>query len=137
MKKILIILVVGFMASCSNDDNVSTKNDSTIYGKWYNKDIVVNGVTIPYDDHEICGKDYIEFYDTNKIRSVDVWNCVEELDWIGSFSKVNNTLNIINGEFSREVTILVLSSEILSYQFLYDVDEDGIDEEVIQSFTRN
>ena len=89
MKKLLLLLAIIITISCSKDDQ-QTQTEQSIYGKWYHKEIEVNNITIPYDDHEPCGKDYIEFYDQNKIRSIDVWSCVEDIDWIGTFSKTNN-----------------------------------------------
>lgn len=105
-------------------------------GKWYYKETKVNGNVIPYQDHEACGKDYIEFYYTNKIKSVDIWDCEEDVDWTGTFSKDKNfiTFNILGQE--RMVEVMELSEHVFSY--VYDVDEtgDGITEQYIAIFER-
>ncbi|MBC7524342.1 MAG: hypothetical protein H7239_07885 [Flavobacterium sp.] len=84
MKKIILILLGIALSSCSKSKNDEVIPVYTINGKWYYKETVVNGINFPYTDHEICGKDYIEFYDTNSIKSIDVFNCVEVLDWVGT-----------------------------------------------------
>ena len=100
------------------------------------KEIVVNNVTIPYDDHEPCGKDYIEFYDQNKIKSIDVWSCQEDIDWIGTFTKSNNNLTISNGSESKTVEIIELNTNSLIYKYDFDADNDGTNEHYIEKFTR-
>jgi len=136
MKKIVLIFSMAiFFISCSNDDN-SSSAEITIYGKWHQKEVTINSITIPYDDHEACGKDYIEFYDQNKIRSVDVWNCQEDTDWIGTFTKTNNFLIISNGFENRTVEIIELTSESLAYKYDHDENGDGIDEHYTEKFTR-
>jgi hypothetical protein len=73
MKKIYFLLfALSFIACNNDDDNSTTPETPSILGKWYYGDMVVDGEVIPYDDHEDCGKDYIEFYDVDKIRSVDI-----------------------------------------------------------------
>lgn len=136
MKKFIIVLSSLLLIGCSNDDE-STQTQQSIYGKWFHKEIVVNNIVFPYDDHEPCGKDYIEFYDQNKIRSIDVWDCEEDVDWIGSFVKTNNNLTISNGSESRTVEIIELNENSLIYQYHYDENNDGINEHYIEKFTRN
>ena len=135
MKKLLLLLAIIITISCSKDDQ-QTQTEQSIYGKWYHKEIEVNNITIPYDDHEPCGKDYIEFYDQNKIRSIDVWSCVEDIDWIGTFSKTNNNLTISNGTESRTVEIIELNGNSLNYKYDFDDNNDGINEHYIEKFTR-
>lgn len=136
MKKISsVFLTLLFLVSCSSDDD-SSSTGVTIYGKWHQKEVTINNITIPYDDHEPCGKDYIEFYDHNKIRSVDVWNCEEDTDWIGTFTKTNNFLTLSNGIENRIVEIIELTSEALAYKYDHDENGDGVDEHYIEKFTR-
>lgn len=106
----------------------------SILGKWYHKEMVINNVVFQYDDHEPCGKDFIEFYNINKIRSVDIWSCAEDVNWIGTFSKINNTLKIKNGTEERIVEIVTLSSNSLSYKYTFDGNNDGINENYIETF---
>lgn len=136
MKRIIFILIVVCISSCSKDDDYYSQSAQSIYGKWYYKETVINNTTYPYDDHEPCGKDYIEFYDTNKIKGVDIWNCEEDIDWIGTFTKSNNSLTISNGFENRVVEIIELNSTSLSYKFFFDENGDGINELYIEKFTR-
>lgn len=136
MKRIIFILIVVCISSCSKDDDYYSQSAQSIYGKWYYKETVINNTTYPYDDHEPCGKDYIEFYDTNKIKGVDIWNCEEDIDWIGTFTKSNNSLTILNGFENRVVEIIELNSTSLSYKFFFDENGDGINELYIEKFTR-
>lgn len=99
--------------------------------------MVVDNTVIPYDDHESCGKDYIEFYDTDKIRSIDVWNCEEDLDWMGTFTKAGAILTISNGNESRTVEIIELTTESLAYKYDYDDDGNGTNEHYIEKFTKH
>lgn len=125
MKKIILLLIVSFTLSCSKDDEQQTQTVQSIYGKWYQKEIVVNNITVPYDDHETYGKDYIEFYEKNKIRSIDVWSCVEDIDWLGTFTKSKNNLTISNGLESRIVEIIELNQNSLIYKYDFADDNDG------------
>lgn len=136
MKRIIFILIVVCISSCSKDDDYNSQSAQSIYGKWYYKETVINNTTYPYDDHEPCGKVYIEFYDTNKIKGVDIWNCEEDIDWIGTFTKSNNSLTISNGFENRVVEIIELNSTSLSYKFFFDENGDGINELYIEKFTR-
>ena len=121
--------------SCSKD-NEQEQMAQSIYGKWYHKEIVINNIIFPYDDHESCGKDYLEFYDENKIRSIDVWVCQENVDWIGDFLKSGNNLTISNGSESRTVEIIELTAHSLVYKYAFDQDNDGTVENYIEKFDR-
>jgi hypothetical protein len=137
MKKTSLLLISIIMLSCSKDEEQPIQIvEQNIYGKWYYKEVVVNNATIPYDDHETCGKDYIEFYDQNKIKSIDVWSCQEDVEWIGTFTKSNNNLTISNGSESRTVEIIELNTNSLIYQYDYDDDIDGTNEHYVEKFTR-
>ena len=136
MKKIILILIIVCVSSCSKDDDNNSQSSQSIHGKWYYKETVIDNTTYPYDDHEPCGKDYIEFYDTNKIKGVDVWDCEEDIDWIGTFTKSNNSLTISNGFENRVVEIIELNSTSLSYKYFFDENGDGINEYYIEKFTR-
>lgn len=136
MKKIILILIIICLSSCSKDDDNNSQSSQSIYGKWFYKETVIDNITYPYDDHEPCGKDYIEFYDTNKIKGVDVWDCEEEIDWVGTFTKSNNSLTISNGSESRVVEIIELNSTSLIYKYYYDENGDGVNESYIEKFTR-
>ena len=137
MKKLSILLLAVTLYSCSNNDDVKlpTKNGD-ITGKWYYKQLLVGGAVIPYDGHEECGKDYIEFYDTNKIKRVDISDCEEDVFWIGTFTKESDVLTITLNDNSNTVTITELSEHILSYQYEGDEDGNGTNEVYIATFER-
>ena len=78
----------------------------------------------------------MEFYDENKIRSIDVWVCQEDVDWIGTFTKSGNNLTISNGTESRTVEIIELTANSLVYTYDFDQDNDGIVENYIEKFDR-
>lgn len=136
MKRFSLILLVALSAACSNDDDKKYDFSGTIYGKWYQKETVVNGTTFPYDDHETCGRDYWEFYDGDKVRSIDVWDCEEEMDWIGTFERNANRLSIYDGFDTREVEITKLTSNSFTFEFDADENEDGTSEHYTVRFTR-
>lgn len=114
--------------SCSKKDSEETLS---ITGKWNFKETIVNGVTYPYEDHEPCGKDYIEFFGENGVRSVDVFGCEAIVDWTGTYSKNGNSLIIINGEETIVSQIIEFTPTKLSFQFNYDNDGNGVLEDTI------
>lgn len=137
MKKLRLIFAFLLVAGCSADDENSAQINESIFGKWYHKEIIINDIIFPYDDHEPCGKDFIEFYEENKIKSIDVWECEEDLIWIGTFIMSNSNLTISNGSESLTVEIIELNSISLAYQYYFDDNNDGINELHIEKFTRN
>lgn len=139
MKKLILVSIIIILVGCSKEENptiLPVQVEESIYGKWFYKEIIVNNITIPYDDHEPCGKDYIEFYEENKIRGVDIWDCQQDIDWIGTFLKTNTNLTIYNGGQSRTVEIVELNTNSLIYKYDYDDNNDGINEKYIEKFTR-
>ena len=137
MKKVCLLLLIAGFAGCSSDDDATQSTEVSIYGKWYYKDTVVNDNTYPYDDHEECGKDYIEFYDTDKVRSVDVWDCEEDIDGEGNFTiTADNIMTIVAEGITTTVEIIELSSTKLSYTYTTDRNEDGVEDTIIENFDR-
>lgn len=135
MKKILFLVVLISLISCSKSKEDEIVNYS-ITGKWYQKESVINDILIPYSDNEPCGKDYIEFYGQNNIKSIDVFNCQEDLDWIGSYSKIGNNLIIINGSETLTTEILELTNNSLIYKYHYDFDGNGSLDTIISKYSR-
>ena len=135
MKKISKLLTIAFattlLFSCSNDDD-NGNNQADIVGKWAFYNEVVNGQTIPYDDHETCGKDYIEFKNDNTFEVVDIWDCEVYVDDEGSYSINGNTLTIMG--LSMEIS--QLTDTQLSLNYSEDYDGDGDLEEVTLNFDR-
>jgi hypothetical protein len=136
MKKIIILFLVFILSSCTKSKNDEIATVYPITGKWYYKETVINGTNFPYTDHEICGKDYIEFYGSNSIKSIDIFNCVDDLDWLGTYSRNGNTLIINNGTESVNTEILELTANSLIYKYNYDNDGDGVTEVTISKFDR-
>ncbi len=140
MKKIKFlgaILIAGAFVGCSSDDNNDSSNTSgNLLGKWFNKEWVVNGTTIPYDDHEECGKDYVEFLTATTGRYVDVWECEDDISSF-IYEREGNTLILSAFGETASAQILELSSSKLRVQTNYDFDGDGDDETVVEVYTRN
>ena len=135
MKKIYALgLGLLFLASCASDDGGSSVDESQLTKKWYYVSSVYSGITIPYDDHEACGKDYIEFVTGGIMRDVDVWDCEEDV-YMGIWSLDGNKLTVGSDGESSVVTISKLNETTLQVKAKYDLDEDGDEETVVQNFT--
>lgn len=136
MKKIKLIvplLLTGLIFSCSSDDGATTSGELT--GKWYYKEYRVAGQTIPYDDHEACGKDYIQFNANGTGANVDVWDCVEDAAPY-TYTRSGNTITITSDGVSDTAQIIELSETTLKAKRSYDFDDDGDDDQVIEVYTR-
>jgi hypothetical protein len=137
MKKLSVLslaILSAFAISCSSDDSPTTSGD--ILGKWYFKEYKVQGQTIPYDDHEECGKDYIQFNADGTGANVDVWNC--ELDVAPfTYTKSGNSISVTSDGMTDTAQIVELSSSTLKVKVSYDFDDDGDDESVTEVYTRN
>ena len=136
MKKAFVMLsALAMLAACSDDD------DSPDYGKltrkWYNVSERVGGETIPYDDHEVCGKDYLEFFDNGTGRFVDVFACEptasDEMEF--SWTRSGNKITVSGMGITQQVTIHKLSATTLEIKSRYDWDDDGDDDTVIERYT--
>ena len=137
MKKfnlLALAILSSFAISCSSDDGPSTSGD--LIGKWYFKEYKVQGQTIPYDDHDECGKDYIQFNDNGTGANVDVWDCEEDIASF-TYTRSGNNLIITSDGVSDTVQITELSSANLKIKSTADFDDDGDDETVIIVLTRN
>lgn len=140
MKKFFALAgAIALCAACSDDDNESI-DYSNLTKKWYNVSEKANGETYPYDDHEVCGKDYVEFMTDGTGSFVDVWDCDPgvvsdefEFDWARS----GKTVTVSTGSVSQEVTIQKLTGTTLEIKVVYDHDDDGDDEPVIETYTSN
>lgn len=130
-----------FMASCSSDDDNSNNVNMSLLTtkKWYYVSDRVNGETIPYDDHETCGKDYVEFITTGTVSHVDVWNCngnTPETETIsGTYNVTSKNIVINMAGFTLGANVKRLTSETLVLESQYDYDEDGTPETVTQTYT--
>lgn len=134
IKKLLILslAVPVIFTSCSGNDDDNNQQVS-IVGKWANIDFVIDGISEPYDDHEACGKDYIEFKSDNTYIAIDVLNCEEIQDEFGTYL-VNGSSITVGNEFSGEITQLTATR--LSLKTIEDYDGDGTLDEVVINFER-
>ncbi|WP_103866845.1 MULTISPECIES: hypothetical protein [Aquimarina] len=136
MKIKLLLLFFGilmFNTSCNkDDDNQNYELENLILGDWYIVNKIVNGNVIPYDDHEKCGRDYLQFREDGSVWSVDVWDCEKEFQKLGNYSFENKEL-IIEG---KKVEILKLDGKSFSTKLEYDYDHDGEIDEVIENFEK-
>ena len=131
------ILALGFaalfLASCSKDDDNSI-DESKLTKKWYFESTKVGGVTFPYDDHEECGKDYVEFVPGGVFRDVDVWDCEDDV-YTGTWDLDGKKLTIVEGGEADSVTITTLTATKLVVKSTFDFDGDGTEEVAFASFT--
>lgn len=137
MKKIKLAafaILSGIAFSCSSDDGATTSGEFT--GKWYYKEYKVAGATIPYDDHEPCGKDYVQFNADGTGLNVDVWSCAEDVA-LFTYTRSGNTITVTSDGVSDTAQITELSSTTLKVKVTYDFDGDGDDESVIEVYTRS
>lgn len=134
-----VLLFAGVLFSCSSDDNGNGNggnNSEAILGKWYNKEYIVLGQTLPYDDHEDCGKDFVEFSPNKTGRFVDIWIC-EEFEDSFTYSISGNKLTVTADGETESARITELSNNTLKLKVTYDFDGNGTDEEVIEVYSRN
>lgn len=104
--------------------------------KWYYKEITINNITEPYPDNEDCGKDYMQFYNVNSVKNIDVFDCEEDTDWIGTYSRVDNLLTITANSTTRESEIIELTNHSLKLQYFVDYNNDGVLEKHLYTFDR-
>ncbi len=135
MKKIFTLgLGLLMLASCSSDDDNSIDAAKLTDKKWYYGTTKVLGQTIPYDDHEECGKDYIEFLSTGTLRNVDIWDCEEDVFSIPYTLKGNKVTVSAFGE-TMTVTIRKVTNTVLEISYKEDFDDNGTEETVIETYT--
>lgn len=131
------VCLIFLSTSCTKDDDNTSTNGVTVkkellVGKWYFVDQVINGERIPYDDHEDCGRDYVEFKEDGTIWQMDVWDCEEYYEHTGVYSISDGQLHL-NGE---TVKVIELNSSKFSITGEEDYDEDGEMDEVTLNFER-
>ena len=134
LKLSVVVALTTLAFSCSSDDGPSTSGELT--GKWYYKEYKVAGQTIPYDDHEACGKDYIQFNTNGTGANVDVWDCEDDIAPF-TYTRTGNSITVSSDGFSDTAQITELSSTILKIKVVYDFYDDGDEQTVIEVYTRN
>lgn len=141
MKKLFLLLLASMVFGCSNDDDNGESIDyDQLTKKWYFVSETVDGTTNLYDDHEACGKDYIEFLDDGTFYYVDIFGCdanepladTSEAVWVREGNQITVTTV---GE--QVFTIRRLTSSVFEFEVVYDHDNNGTTETVIQKFSNN
>lgn len=133
VKFIAMALVAGLTCSCSSSDDADTSGELT--GKWYYKEYKVFGETIPYDDHEACGKDYIQFNADGTGANVDIWDCVPDAAAY-TYTRSGNTISVTSDGETDTAKIIELTATTLKVKRRYDFDGDENEEDVIEVYTR-
>ena len=99
---------------------------------------VVSGVEIPYQDHETCGKDYIEFFANGTANAVDVYSCesgaVPDVE-SSPYALKGNKITVIDGDEINELTIAKLNETTLHLKIRVDFDDDGDIDTIVEKFT--
>jgi hypothetical protein len=128
------------MLSCSNDDSSSSSvNMSLLARKWYYVSVTEGGVTTPYDGHEACGKDYIEFTTDGVVRQVDVFGCDEgtpqSLEYAGTYTTSGNKITSVIWDQTETATVKTLNEGTLKVTYKDDLDNDGDEETITRLYT--
>ena len=138
---ILAFLSLGLFTACEVEDdspNDTQQINEELLGIWYFDAMIVQDEEIPYDDHEECGKDYIEFNNDGTYQQVDIWGCEEDIDAEGTYTATENTISLTLTDSETVVLdIATLNADVLLIEGMEDFDEDGEDERVQQRFTRD
>ncbi|MCW4468174.1 lipocalin family protein [Flavobacterium sp. MFBS3-15] len=143
MKKVIGLgLAVALFASCSDDDSSSGSiNPDNLLKKWYYVSVNANGETELWDDHEACGKDYIEFSSGGVLTNVDVYGCdgnTPLTDVFNAAYTVNgNKITATAGGETQTVTIKKLTASELKVAYTTDYDGDGDEETVTETYSSN
>lgn len=137
---LLAFLSFGLFTACEveNDSPDDTQQiNEELLGTWYFDAMIVEGEEIPYNDHEECGKDYIEFNEDGTYQQVDIWGCDEDVDAEGTYTATENTISLTLTDSETVVLdIATLNADVLLIEGMEDFDEDGDQEMVQQRFTR-
>ncbi len=138
MKKFLFCLGMSavLFTGCSDDDDNGINVDSAdLMKKWYPVSYVIGGETFPYDDHEVCGADYLEFLPNNVANDVDVWDCEIYTDTYG-WSLDGDKISLIYGEGEADTaTVTKITETELHVRTKYDFDDDGDEETITEKFS--
>lgn len=136
MKKFLtLVLGLIMITACSSDDKgSSTVDGAKITKKWYFSTTKIGGQTIPYTDHEDCGKDYVEFLSSGVFREVDVMDCELIID-AGTWNLDGKNLTIFFSDGPKDFVVSKLTATVLEVTYQEDYDDNGVLETVITTFT--
>lgn len=141
MKKFLFpaVLCAALFASCSGDDSEgSSVTEAELLGKWYYSDRTAAGITVEYDGHESCGKDYVELLEDGTIYDVDVTGCeggVQSSSDTGTWHLEGSMLHItFPGDFESTYKIDKLDDNTMRVKTNETIGEVTVT--VTQNYTR-
>ncbi|MBN8567239.1 MAG: lipocalin family protein [Flavobacteriales bacterium] len=138
MKKLVVLFVLAAISfSCSKSDDSVNVTEAKLVGKWYYKTTKVAGETFPYDDHEACGKDYIQFREDGFVVYGDVWDCELFEDVAGVWSISGDKITITEDGVPQTATVTTLNSSTLVVKYKDDYFEDGSEVTIVVTFTRS
>ncbi|MGB5820949.1 MAG: hypothetical protein WBG90_15795 [Saonia sp.] len=131
---LLFLASAFFLSACSNDDNLVQPDVSQkLIGNWIATTLIVEGEVFPYDGHEDCGFDVLQFNTESLGRYTDIFEC-EEIATVFEYKVVNESIEIQFGNTTMVGSIIAASEEILSLELEYDFDDDGDTEFVIENY---
>lgn len=139
--KFLALAALALTFGACSDDDSSSLDYGKLTQRWYFVSDKVEGETYPYEDHETCGKDYIELMEGGMLHFGDVYTCdgtapvtaVED----GSWAREGNELVIALFSEPTVLTIKKVNSSTLEVSEVYDWDGDGDEETVTTVLSSN
>jgi len=136
--KLLLIILFGFLASCSGDDSDESSSIS-IEGKWYNISTTLNGEVTPALHADGCENDYA-FFTSSSLTSYYFDNitgeCIEHKGNENIFSIDGDIITLSNS--GKQLQIVQLDNEILVlFSNQYDLNQDGENDELYWLYSRN
>jgi hypothetical protein len=138
MKKLVVFFMLAALSfSCSNSDDAVKVTEAKLVGKWYFKTTKVMGETFPYDDHEPCGKDYLEFREDGFVVNGDVWDCELYEEVTGVWVIDGNKVIISDDGEAESATVTKLNNTTLVVKLRTDYFDDGELVDVVFTFTRS
>lgn len=145
--KNLILLIVLILFSCSKSEESSeNEKNISIIGKWYYIADIVNDIRYPYipgnhDGNEDCTiiDDYVEFDNNGNYNRYFFEYCTLQLNDDAGYTVDKNNIKLFlksNNENFAEGKIKLLNEDKLTLEFNVDYDEDDIIDHVILEFER-
>jgi hypothetical protein len=116
-----LVLSILILVSCSKEDAVPTIDVSKLTKKWYPEAEIFLGETFPYEGHEECGKDFIEFFADGTYVDVDIFNCEASIGR-STWDLNGDNLNLNNPDLYDGMRITKLTDTVLEITGLADYE---------------
>lgn len=137
---IFLIFAGSLINSCGPDTatpELEMPFTGELTGRWYPGKSIIKGNPYPYEGHEECAKNYIEFGNKGEYREVTILNCQEIMNRLATFIIVGPQLYIqYSPTMSKELFIKKLTSTHLELISTDDYFGDGILQEVITYYSK-